>query len=378
MKILLLGYSVRGLAELAAHSSCPSQLLALDNFADLDLGRWARVINRQPDLGKTAFDAVAYVSGLESCPELLEELAQDKIVLGNSPQTLRQLQDTKKMIKLLEDNQIYFPQVLYPGQIIPHRGKWLLKEQARSGGVGVSWAKAGLKVPEGFIGQQFLSGRPASVSFVAGGQNFILLGLNEQLCGVKELDDKNFLYRGNLFPLELPAYRSEVILQVRKMVAVVTKAYRLKGLNGLDFLFLSDGKIAFLELNPRYCASMELYWHGLGIDLFKLHLESCLGKLALDDFPLAFPTDKYWGKAIVYAPESVKTGDTSFWFDLGIRDIPQPGQRIGKGEPVCTVFSSGSSRSTCLRELKRKQEYVLGLLDPFGAKPVVRSYDYDN
>lgn len=370
MKVLLVGYSVRGLAELAAHSSYPSQLLALDNFADLDLGRWARVINRQSDLGKTAFDTVAYVSGLESCPELLEGLAQGKIVLGNSPQTLRQLQDLKKIFKLLEDNQIYFPQVLYPGQVIPHYGKWLLKEQSRSGGVGVSWARAGQKVPEGFIGQQHLTGRPASVSFVADGQNFILLGLSEQLCGVKELDSENFLYRGNLFPLELPVHRSEVILQVKKMVAVVTKAYGLKGLNGLDFILLNDGKIAFLELNPRYCASMELYWRALGTDLFKLHLESCLGKLAFADLPLAFPTDKYWGKAIVYAPENVKIGDTSFWFDLGIRDIPRTGQRIGKGEPVCTVFSSSSSRLTCLQDLRRKQEDVLGFLGYPGAKPV--------
>ena len=75
-------------------------------------------------------------------------------------------------------------------------------------------------------------------------------------------------------------------------------------------------------------------------------------------------------------PESVKTGDTSFWFDLGIRDIPARSKDWQKGEPVCTVFSSGSSRSTCLRELWNRN--MCFALDPFGAKPVVRSYDYDN
>jgi predicted ATP-grasp superfamily ATP-dependent carboligase len=39
-----------------------------------------------------------------------------------------------------------------------------------------------------------------------------------------------------------------------------------------------------------------------------------------------------------------------------IADIPVPGPVIGRGQPICTLFASGSSEEECLAELIQRAE----------------------
>src|SRR5207249_309518 len=55
-----------------------------------------------------------------------------------------------------------------------------------------------------------------------------------------------------------------------RLASVVTEAFGLVGVNGIDFVARGDVPYA-VEVNPRYCASMELVERARGISIFELH-----------------------------------------------------------------------------------------------------------
>ena len=65
-----------------------------------------------------------------------------------------------------------------------------------------------------------------------------------------------------------------------------------------------------------------------------------------------------FGKAIVFARHDVTVGNTREWIDLGIRDVPHPGEQIQAGRPVCTVFATGRDALGCHAALVERAERV--------------------
>jgi len=63
------------------------------------------------------------------------------------------------------------------------------------------------------------------------------------------------------------------------MVSIITKECGLVGVNGIDFLLTDECDVLFLEVNPRYSSSMELYRKVYGLDIFRLHVEAFEGRL---------------------------------------------------------------------------------------------------
>jgi predicted ATP-grasp superfamily ATP-dependent carboligase len=71
------------------------------------------------------------------------------------------------------------------------------------------------------------------------------------------------------------------------------------------------------------------------------------------------PTSATHGKAIVYAPDDVAIGDVTAWLnDPNLRDVPHKGERIGKGQPICTVLAVGSDEAACYAALVERAESV--------------------
>jgi predicted ATP-grasp superfamily ATP-dependent carboligase len=65
------------------------------------------------------------------------------------------------------------------------------------------------------------------------------------------------------------------------------------------------------------------------------------------------------GKAIVFAREDIVVGDTQGWLaDPNVRDVPREGERITSGQPICTVFASGSDDTDCHERLVERAERV--------------------
>jgi predicted ATP-grasp superfamily ATP-dependent carboligase len=134
------------------------------------------------------------------------------------------------------------------------------------------------------------------------------------------------------------------------VAALVTRAFGLVGLNGIDFI-ARNGVPYPIEVNPRYSASMELVERAGGISLFDAHAQACNGLLPL----VPAPGNRVQGKAIVFARHDIRLGNTESWVGQAwLADVPHSGEKIRRGSPICTVFAEGQSSATCQRRLMQR------------------------
>src|SRR5262249_56227745 len=139
-------------------------------------------------------------------------------------------------------------------------------------------------LPPTWVLQERIEGVSASASFVSDGRRSVVLGWTEQLRA-----PRGFRYAGNVLPLDAGAAARE---EVSAIADALTREYGLRGLNGFDFVLRADRAVV-LEVNPRYCASMELVERASRVSVFGLHLAACQGGL-----PASIPpTSGVWAKA---------------------------------------------------------------------------------
>ena len=391
MRLLIAGYSTRGFAECFGLSSLARDaewsLVTLDYFGDSDGQLWGETLSLSRDFGSLGYspdglaeaaatidyDAFAYVSGVDNRPDIIERLTRGKMLLGNTSGAAAKARDFERLYALLGASGVLCPETHYGWKGPPPPGQWLYKPMSSGGGTGIEWASDQSEAPEGYMLQAYADGRPASVSFVADGSEAVVIGLSEQLCGLGEFGAKGFTYCGNIVPLStcgsqggsLASASGSLRRKVDRMVGLVVRECGLRGLNGIDFLVTAAGDPMFLEVNPRYCASMELYRQLRGADLFGLHAQACGGKLGRESGTAVDGEGhpgRYFGKAIVYAPRDLEVTNTGAWYGLGIRDVPHASEAVSRGAPVCTVLASGRSRDECLMALQEKQGWVIDQL----------------
>jgi predicted ATP-grasp superfamily ATP-dependent carboligase len=68
------------------------------------------------------------------------------------------------------------------------------------------------------------------------------------------------------------------------------------------------------------------------------------------------------GQRVLFAPRGFVVSDPfsdACFSDPSCHDVPQPGTRIGAGEPVCTLVVTQSSTSAVRDELERRGTLVL-------------------
>ena len=207
MRVLITGLSTRAIAESAVRGGY--QVVTLDYFGDRD--QRALVENhallRDFDLPFSAeallrasrrldFEAVVYISNLENHPEVVEELARGRVLLGNVPAVLRQVRDWRTLRAFCHEAGVPCPTTLLPGEEkeADPAARWLYKPVRSGGGHGVRpWA--GESLDKTHLLQAYVEGRPASAAFVADGQRSVVVGLTEQLIGRRELGNlPEFLY----------------------------------------------------------------------------------------------------------------------------------------------------------------------------------------
>jgi predicted ATP-grasp superfamily ATP-dependent carboligase len=277
-------------------------------------------------------------------------LAEDRVLLGNEPGTLRRVRDPGGLFQHLARGGFAVPDTRRPGDSLPAGGRWLVKPARGGGGQGVR-LHSGEALAASQILQELVEGVSASASFVADGQRSVILGWTEQ-----RHRPGSFRYAGNVLPLAggRAAWR-----EVEAIADALTREYGLRGLNGFDFVLRGERPVP-LEVNPRYCASMELVERAAGTSLFGLHLAACEGRLP------ARPTlaPGAFGKAIVYAPRPLVAPDTTEWLARGVRDVPHPGEAIRAGHPVCTVLAASATRALCDETLAAETEWVLARCAP--------------
>ncbi len=369
----MVGVSVRALAESAVRSGY--QVIALDAFGDSDLKSFCegyslwrdfQAAYSAPRLFKASrqleFDSVSYTSNLENYPSVVRDFSRDAQILGNSPEVLKHIRNWPELYRTLDRDGFRVPRTVHPADTLPddYDGQWLEKPLHSGSGRLVSFWKPGQRLKRGYLLQEFIPGLPCSASFIANGHEAVVIGMTEQLIGLPGSHNKKFLYRGNLVPLEdhqRPPDDISILEQVQQIAALLTHEFGLVGFNGFDFILIG-GKVCVIEVNPRYGASMEVIERAYNLPVFDLHYKAVtLG--TLPDFDLkntGKPADHFIVKTILYADRDGVAPDTSNWLSGGVRDIPHPGESLKKGQPVCTLFAEGNSRSECLTNLNEVAE----------------------
>lgn len=357
--VLIVGVSTRAAAESAARAGF--DVIALDAYADLDQHPSVRALSLPRDFG-TAFsaeaiatvasglssDAVVYLSNLENHPKAVDVLAAGRVLWGNASGVLRRVRDPHVLAEAFVEHGIGAPRVL-----LSERGteqqcdveRWLIKPRISGGGHGVRTWSPNEPVTRGHYLQEYMEGTPGSVVFVAARGRGVALGTSRQLVGESVFGASGFRYCGNIL---VPRVSEGAGNALRALVDALCEAFPLVGVGSIDFVATGE-RFHPIEVNPRWSASMELVEAACGVSLFGIHADAC-ARAALPQFALtpSPPASDARGKAIVFARQDVVVKDTRAWLDdPTVRDVPRPGDRIMAGQPICTVFATGSDDAAC-------------------------------
>jgi predicted ATP-grasp superfamily ATP-dependent carboligase len=372
-RVLIAGVSTRAAAESAARAGFAAT--AIDAFGDLDQHPSVRAQSLgggfSPDAaarlaGTIACDAVAYVSNFENHPDAVRALTGARALWGNASEVLRRVRDPVLVAQALRRCGHRAPAALAASGLDRGPGagsvaEWLVKPLASGGGHRVRRWRLGTRVPGGCYLQELVDGTPGSVVFVAAGGHAVPLGVSRQLVGEEVFGASGYRYCGNIL---LAAGQDDAAVDaIGALARVVCEEFGLVGVNGIDFV-VKEGIPYAIEVNPRWCASMELVERAYGLSVFGAHAAACRVGV-LPDFELAWARRRVEavGKAVVFARCDVTVGDTRAWLVNGdVRDVPHPGARIRSGRPVCTVFAAGRDAAECHASLVRRAERIYAQL----------------
>ncbi len=372
--VLIAGLSTRALAASAAEAGY--RVTAVDAFADMDLRAVAEVLPLRHDEG-TRFspaaaaaaargldaDLAVYTSNFENYPDAVAALARGRRLLGNSAEVLRAVRNPLALMRALHERGFAVPatRASAPPTALEAR-RWLVKPRRSGGGHGTAPWRRGRAVSRRAYVQERIRGVTGSIVFAADGRHAVALGLSRQLVGLRSFGARGFRYCGSLLASErMPVFvrQAEVLARATLLAQAVTEAFGLRGLNGLDFV-ARDGVPLPIEVNPRYSASMELVERATGCSLFALHRDACDGRLPpARDLPA-----RVHGKAIVYARRDIVVGDAHAWRAPAIADVPHPGERIGRGHPICTLLADGANAERCGRSLADGAAAIYRAVEP--------------
>jgi len=336
MRVLVVAVSARMLAQLAVADGY--QVTTLDRFGDVDLRAVAPGATAPSSDALTALagdveaDAVVYGAGFENRPELVSRLAERRELLGTPPETLASVRNPWAVGAAARAAGARAPETRSVAKLpgVGGSGAWLRKPLRSGGGRGVrGWAGGRLTTTE--IVQRRVEGLSCSAVAIGDGRRAAVLGLTEQLHR-----PPGFGWMGNVTPPRLPdGELAELDGQLRAVCDEVAARFGVRGAFGVDAVW--DGRHAWvLEVNPRPPASLELFGPGC----FEVHVRGARGL----DLPSAgAPTAARCAKVklVLFADRTVRAPAPGWWPAGLVRDIPQAGETIKRGAPVCTLVSAG-------------------------------------
>jgi predicted ATP-grasp superfamily ATP-dependent carboligase len=391
MHVLIVGASTRAAAESAALAGF--EVTAIDGYGDLDQHPSVRALSMPRDFGRpfspraaaraagsVTCDAVVYLSSFENDPRAVARLASGRALWGNRPSVLRAARDPRALSECLRRHGLRTPRVYmndpnppnYPNPPNPPNppnypncpnlpNDFLVKPLRSGGGLGVRRWRQGDPVPQGCYLQERVEGTPGSVVFAAAAGRAVVIGVTRQLVGEPAFGAEGHRYCGSV--LTTGEARSPSARRLAECAAdlacVVSERFDLVGVNGIDFIDEAGVPVA-VEINPRWCASMELVERAFGLSVFRAHAAACETSTLPSPNDLSVRTGRaVIAKAVVFAKRDVVVGDTRRWIgDTSVRDVPGPAEEIAAGRPICTVFADGPDEPVCMAALVERAERV--------------------
>jgi uncharacterized protein len=367
--VAAVGLSARMLAHSARRAGL--NVAALDIFGDRDTRRYAPLWF---DIGgeglsidpQRLFDALRRTarlprmlgfvtgSGLEPLARELGNVARLPRFIGNSGEATAAVREPRRFFALLDELGIAHPEIAFtpPATL----DGWLAKRADGCGGTHIHPASASYGAGAYF--QRMAPGRSMSALFVGARREARVIGFAEQ--SSVTAGSLPFLHAGSIGPIDLPA---SVTASITRAIEAIVPRTDLSGLNSLDFLLDGD-TFQVLEINARPSSTMTLYetaspdaWPR---GLIGCHLDACLeGRLPPPERP---GVRARAGQRVVFSPRDFvvppRLSDACF-ADTACHDVPQPGARIGHGEPVCTLLVTGASVAAVRDELGRREALLL-------------------
>ncbi|HYG90670.1 MAG TPA: ATP-grasp domain-containing protein [Azospirillum sp.] len=360
--VVVVALSARALAAAARRAG--RRPAAIDLFGDEDTKHLADPCVRLPSAGLrldagALLDALArpelrdvplvYGAGFEDDPPLLARIAEDRPVFGNPAEVVARAKDPFAFAGLLDRLGIPHPPVARAlAGVSPDTlaDGYLLKRIGGSGGGHVAVASI-RQAPPGWYFQRRVRGESVSVLFLGDGRRSAVIGISRQW--TSPASSTPYRYGGVAAPLRLP---KPLGASLRDMVARLTEALGLVGLNSADFL-VAGPTVHLLEVNPRPGASLDVFDRAPMPPLFGLHLDACAGGL-----PKRLPT--FWGcrAAVVhYAAAPILIGAHVRW-PAWTADRPATPASIDEGQPIVTVLADGAGVASARRMAERRREQL--------------------
>ena len=369
----MLSASARAHAQAAMHYQRP--VVAIDGFLDADLnadeiaratledGQFSLEVLEVVSKRSCSGDLLAYGSGFEAHPELLERLQASVRVLGNTPDIVRLCADPAQLSDRLAKLGVAGPETR--SQQPDRLEGWLAKKKGRSGGCHVHPASRAPNRPDSYCWQRQCAGKPHSALFLAGGREVQVVGISELLPSGRA--DTPYAWSGAIGPIEvLP----KVFEQVQWAAQILARDLDLLGLCGIDFIVDSKTEVQFVDLNPRLVATCELYADCFVSDYMSAHIETCLtgnpdGHLA----PASGRGESVRGMQVVYAPYPIAGAENREW-PTGTADLPEAKASIETGQPLCTVRGHYRDAGEAHAGLQDLNHQILTLLKPDSLHPI--------
>jgi uncharacterized protein len=341
--VLIAAASGRALAAAARRSGY--RPLVADFFADDDtraLATKTRCVN-DPAGGFSADDLLplldelasgeepcgfVYGSGFEDRPEILDVVARQFPVFGNSAPKVTRTKNPRTLAALCVELNILHPEIGFDPPGDPQN--WLIKHRGGGGGIHIRNAAQNGLSPEDYF-QRRVAGAPISVLVLSNGRTAQVLGTSAQW--TRPAADMPFRFGGAVRPAQAPA---EVLTSICVAAQDIVQALQLVGLNSVDFL-VDAHEFHLLEVNPRPGATLDIFADRDGA-IFAAHLDACCGHLPAR--ALIFTTAA--ATAIAYAPCELPSMPALTWPDW-CKDRQRPGTLLRAGDPVCTVSAEAET-----------------------------------
>ncbi len=381
-KVLVVGFNVRPLARSAKRAGF--QVYAVDYWGDLDLPKWTdrfvAVLEQRTDYRPNRplistvqtllagvhqiieeygpMDYILVSGGFDDHPLEWKELSQLAYLAGNSSKVMKrarnrtlttqlalkhgaanpkgdQISTTKEFHRTL--NRLELPIVVKPLRGSGGFGSRILNSQRD---IDHFLAVHKFNDVNPLLMQELIDGIDASVSVLSSEKDAMAVSLNEQLIGLPELGKgRTKAYCGNIVPLSIQKKQGLQIAQISENMAL---DLGLIGSNGFDFVLDKEMTPYFMEVNPRFQATIEAFELTTRQNLVQLHLQACQGVLPKKNIR----HHKTCVRIIVYARQRCHIPDLQNF--PGVVDISHPGSYADRGDPICTINHLGKNRTQAL------------------------------
>jgi predicted ATP-grasp superfamily ATP-dependent carboligase len=320
-------------------------------------------------LKQDKFSGILLSSGLDDSYTVLRTLDQMCKIIGNSPETIRKVRNKENFYNELQKLNIKYPQTKIVKSIVEavERANEIgypivLKPSEGFAGSRIRKVSNQKQLEEEFKGlssqrtneiivQEFIEGIATSASFLSNNSSSILVSINEQLLGLKEMYQlEPFGYCGNVTPYNTDR---STFNKYSTIIEKISKNFKLVGSNGVDITLTHDNVPYVIEVNPRFQGSLGCVERAYDLNMVKMHMTACIENKIPKEIN---PCKGYSTRLILYTPKKIIAANLVF--EPNLSDIPVPGSIIEEGEPFCSIFTEGETREQSYVKAQKKAKNI--------------------